>query len=191
MPYIRSNPDLLLERSLAPVTTNRQLTDAQIDELVAICNPPSVELRDSIAVEFERAALVLRSCRSVAGGRAKRNAFQSQLSVAQRSAKRLSHVLTSLDPDLKIELNNNFEASQNLNDRSVPLCEIEYLLDVFKGIDLLFPPGMKSEDLLLWVIDGLIYAIETRLIPAFDRYSPPKRGRWFPNAKQATLMFSL
>lgn len=190
MPYLPSKPDLLLEPTFAQVTTNRLLTDAQIDELVSLCSPPSVELRDSIAVEFERAAVVLRSCRSVAGGRAKRKAFQGQLSEAQRSAKRLSNILTNLDRDLKIGLNSKFEAAQNLNDSSVALFELEYLLGVFDNIDLLYPPGMKSEDFLIWVIDGLIHAIETRLVPAFNRYSPPKRGGWFSNARQAKLIFA-
>ena len=190
MPYLPSKPDFLLERSLAQVTTNRLLTDAQIDELVAICSPPSVELRDSIAVEFERAASVLRSCRAVAGGRAKRKAFQNQLSEAQRSAKRLSNILTNLDRELKIRLNSQFEVAQDLNYSSVSLFEVDYLLNVFEGIDLLYPPGMKFEDLLLWVIDGLVHAIETRLVPAFNRYSSPKRRGWFSNARQAQLIFA-
>lgn len=166
------------------------MTDPQIDELVAISNPPSDELRDNIAVEFERAALVLRSYRSVAGGRAKRKAFQGQLSEAQRSAKRLSNILTNLDRELKIGLNSKFEAAQNLNGSSVALFELEYLLGVFENIDLLYPPGMKSEDLLVWVIDGLIHAIETRLVPAFDCYGSPKRGGWFSSARQAKLIFA-
>ena len=190
MPYLPSKPDFLLEWTLAQVTTNRLMTDPQIDELVAISNPPSDELRDNIAVEFERAALVLRSYRSVAGGRAERKAFQRQLSEAQRSAKRLSNILTNLDRDLKIGLNSKFEVAQNLNDSSVALFELEYLLDVFADIDLLYPPGIKSEDLLIWVIDALIQAIETRLVPAFNCYSPPKRGGWFSTARQAKLIFA-
>jgi hypothetical protein len=95
--YLPSKPDFLLDRKLAQVTTNRLMTDPQIDALVAICNPPSDELRNNITVEFERAALVLRSCRSVADGRAKRKAFQCQLSEAQSFAKRLSNILSNLD----------------------------------------------------------------------------------------------
>jgi hypothetical protein len=166
------------------------MTDSQIDELVAISNPPSDELRDNIAVEFERAALVLRSCRSVAGGRAKRKAFQSQLSEAQRSAKRLSNILSNLDRELKIQFNSQFEAAQDLNYSSVSLFEVEYLLNVFEDVDILYPPSKKSEDILVWVIDGLIHAIETRLVPAFDCYSPPKRGGWFSTARQAKLIFA-
>ena len=190
MAYLPSKPDFLLDRKLAQVSTTRLLTDLQIDALVAICNPPSDELRDNIAVEFERAVLVLRSYRSFAGGRAIRKAFQRQLNEAQRSAKRLSNILTNLDRELKIQLNSQFEAAQNLNDSSVALFELEYLLGVFEDIDLLYPLGMKSEDLLIWVIDGLVHAIETRLVPAFNCYSPPKRGGWFSNAKQAKLIFA-
>jgi len=190
VPYLPSKPDFLLERTLAQVTTNRLMTDSQIEELVVISNPPSDELRDNIAVEFERAALVLRSCRSVRGTRAVRKAFQGQLSEAQRSAKRLSNILTKLDSELKIRLNSQFEAAQDLNYSSVSLFEVEYLLNVFEDIDLLYPPGIKSEDLLVWVIDGLIHAIETRLVPAFDCYSPPKRGGWFSTARQAKLIFA-
>lgn len=95
-------------------------------------------------MEFELAVLVWRSCRFVGSGRAKRKAFQSQLSEAQRSAKSLSNILAKLDRELKIGLNNKFEAAQNLNDNSVALFEIEYLLNVFEDIGLLFPPGMKS-----------------------------------------------
>ena len=175
---------------MAQVTTNRLMSVSKIDELVAISNPPSDELRDNIAVEFERAALVLRSCRSVAGGRAKRKAFQSQLSEAQRSAKRLSNILTNLDRELKIRLNSQFEAAQDLHYSSVSIFEVEYLLTVVEDIDLLYPPGMKSEDLLVWVIDGLIHAIETRLVPAFDCYSPPKRGGSFSTARRAKLIFA-
>ena len=190
MPYLPSKPDFLLERTLAQVTTNRLMTDSQIEELVAISNPPSDELRDNIAVEFERAALVLRSYRSVRGSRAVRNAFQDQLSEAQRSAKRLRNILTKLDSELKIGLNSKFEAAQDLNYSSVSLFEVEYLLNVFEDIDVLYPPGMKSEDLLAWVIDGLIHAIETRLVPAFNCYSPPKRGGWFSTARKAKLIFA-
>lgn len=190
MGYLPSKPDFLLDRKLAQVTTNRLMTDSQIDALVAICNSPSDELRNNITVEFERAALVLRSCRSVADGRAKRKAFQCQLSEAQSFAKRLSNILSNLDRELKIGLNDKFEAAQNLNDNSVALFEIEYLLNVFEDIDLLFPPGMKSEDVLVWVIDGLIHAIETRLVPAFNCYSTPKRRGWFSNVRQAKLIFA-
>jgi hypothetical protein len=190
VPYLPSKPDFLLDRKLAQVTTNRLITDSQIDALVAICNPPSDALRDNIAVEFERAALVLRSCRSVAGGRAKRKAFQGQLSKAQSYAKRLSNILTKLDPDLKLGLNDKFETAQNGKENSVTLFEVQYLLDVFEDIDLLYPPGMKSEDVLVWVIDGLIHAIETRLAPAFNCYSPPKRGGWFSTARRAKLIFT-
>lgn len=190
MPYLPSKPDFLLDRSLAQVTTNMLMTGSQIDELVAICNPPSDELRDNIAVEFERAALVLRSYRSVASGRAKRKAFKGQLSEAQRSAKRLSNILANLDRNLKIGLNSKFEVAQSLNDSSVALFELEYLLDVFADIDLLYPPRIKSEDLLIWVIDALIQAIGTRLVPAFNCYSPPKRRGWFSNARQAQLIFA-
>jgi hypothetical protein len=49
---------------------------------------------------------------------------------------------------------------------------------------------MKSEDVLVWVIDGLIHAIGTRLVPAFDCYSPPKRRGWFSNVRQAKLIFA-
>lgn len=87
---------------------------------------------------------MLRSGRFVGSGRAKRKAFQSQLSEAQRSAKSLSNILAKLDRELKIGLNNKFEAAQNLNDNSVALFEIEYLLNVFEDIGLLFPPGMQS-----------------------------------------------
>jgi hypothetical protein len=142
-PFLILKPDFF-DRKLAQVTTNRLITDTQIDALVAISNPPSDELRNNITVEFERAALVLRSCRSVADGRAKRKAFQCQLSEAQSFAKRLSNILSNLDRDLKIGLNDKFEAAQNLNDHSVALFEIEYLLNVFEDIGLLFPPGMKS-----------------------------------------------
>lgn len=188
--HLPSKPDFLLDRKLAQVTTNRLITESQIDALVAICKPPSDELRDNIAVEFERATLVLRSCRPVADGRAKRKAFQCRLSEAQSYAKRLSNILSNLDRELKIGLNDKFEAAQNLNDNSVALFEIEYLLNVFEDIDLLFPPGMKSEDVLVWVIDGLIHAIETRLVPAFNCYSMPKRRGWFSNARQAKLIFA-
>jgi len=190
VPYLPSKPDFLLEQTLAQGATNRLIADSLIDELVAISNPPSDELRDNIAVEFERAALVLRSCRSVRGSRVVRKAFQGQLSEAQRSAKRLSNILTKLDPELKIRFNSQFEAAQDLNYSSVSLFEVEYLLNVFEDVDILYPPSKKSEDILVWVIDGLIHAIETRLVPAFDCYSPPKRGGWFSTARQAKLIFA-
>ena len=190
MAYLPSKPDFLLDRKLAQVSTTRLLTDLQVDELVAICNPPSDELRDNIAVEFERAALMLRSCRSVARSRANRKAFQCQLSEAQSYAKRLSNILTKLDPDLKLGLCDKFKTAQNSNQKSVALFEVEYLLDVFEDIDLLYPPGLKSEDVLVWVIDGLIHAIATRLVPAFNCYSTLKRRGWFSNGRQAKLIFA-
>lgn len=190
MPNLPTKPDFLLDLNLARVSTNRLITDAQIDELVAICDPPADKLRENIALEFERAALVLRSGRSVVGSRALRRAFQSQLAEAQRYAKKLGNILTKLNPELKIGLNSNFETAQNGNDNSAILSDLEYLIDIFADIDLLFPPGMKSEDILVWVIDGLIHAIETRLVPAFNCYKSPKRRRWFSDARQAKVIFA-
>lgn len=190
MPNLPSKPDFLLDRTLAQVTANKLITDAQLDELVLICDPPADQLKNNIAVEFERAALVLFSGRADAGNRAKRRTFQVQLYAAQRYAKKLSDIVRKMDPELKVGLNNKFEATQKCDANPVALPDIENLLDAFVDIDLLYPPGTKSEDVMVWVIDGLIHAIETRLVPAFNCYSSPKKRRWFSDTRQAKLIFA-
>lgn len=190
MTNLPSKPDFLLDRKLAQVTTNKLITDAQIDELIVICDPPTDQLRDNIAVEFERAAITLLSGRAVVSSRAKRRAFQGQLYAAQRYARKLTYLISKIDLELKVKLNNKFAVAQHCSDNPVELQDVEGLLDAFVNIPMTYPPGTKSNEVLVWVIDSLIHAIETRLAPAFDSYGTRRSGKWFSNARQAKLIFA-
>ena len=185
-----SVPDFVLDVRLAKVTSNNLMTDIQVDELVAICDPPAEQLRDSIAIEFERAALVLFWDRAVFENRAKRRAAQAELHEAQRYAKKLSYIIANMDPEFKSGLNSNFKEVQKHCDYSAALPDVEHLLNAFADLTPLYPPVTKSQDVVVWVIDSLTHAFETRLSPALSFYGPCKKGNWFSNARQAKLIFA-
>lgn len=188
MPKLPSKPDFIIDRVLAQAVEKTLLTDAQIDKLVAISDPPAGWLRDSIALEFERAALVLFSGRAVVGHRAERQTFRNQLYDAQKYAEKLRIILANMNPELKLHLNRQFEATQKSTSIPIALVEIEHLLDHFVDIDLPYQTGGKSDDVLVWVIDGLVHAFNTRLTPAFKSCGQRKKGKWFSKARQAKLI---
>lgn len=182
--------DFLLDSILVDVNTNKLLTDEQIDELFAICDPPADQLRANIAQEFERAALVLVSERTVGGNRKERQAFQNELGAAQRCAKKLSSIIANMNPKLENGLNGKLENAQKRSGKPIALIDIKCLLDAIVDSDLAYQPGVKSDDVLAWVVGGLIHAIDTRLTPSFDSYGVRKRGKWFSEARKAKLIFT-
>lgn len=190
MPILPATADFLLDAMLVDVKPNKLLTDEQIDELFAICDPPAKELRDNIALEFERAAMVLVSERAVAGNRAQRQAYQDELCAVRKYAKKLANLITNINPKLENGINGTLEAAQKPSSNPVNLIGIKHLLDTVVNSDLPYECGAKSDDVIAWVVGGLIHAIDARLTPAFKSYGARKSGKWFSEARQAKLIFA-
>ena len=188
MSKLTSKPDIILDKVLAYCPNGKLLSDEQIDDLVALCDPPAQWLRESIALEFERAALVLFSGRTIIGQRAKRLTFRNQLSAIQRNAKKLHGLLEKLNPELKAQLGDQFTGVPADRKHSIGLLELENLLENLSNLSLPKQAGGKSDVVIVWVVDGLNHAIETRLIPDFNLYGERKRGIWFSTARKAKLI---
>lgn len=188
MSKLTTKPDIILDKFLGYCPNGKLLSDSQIDELTAICDPPAEWLRDSIALEFERAALLLFAGRAIIGQRAQRQVFRKELSAIQRNAKKLSGLLENLNPELKAQIGEQFTSAQADRKHSIGLLELENLLENVSNLSLPKQAGGKSDDVIAWVVGGLNHALEKRLIPDFNLYGERKRGIWFSTTRKAKLI---
>ncbi|WP_430443652.1 hypothetical protein [Sphingorhabdus contaminans] len=168
------------------------LTEDQLNELVAICEPPSEEYRDAIVVEFELAVWTLALYRVAVGQRAERQAFRDQLYSAQSMAKKLSKILGDMLPVLKAEYNAHYKARQPDPAHALELLDIENLLDILVATPLPYKSHAQSDEAVEHVVAGLMHAMAERLEPFFAYLGrKPKNGPWFTWARQTRIIHKL